>query len=113
MKDSKRMVSARAKEALLKDNEKKCCGGCCWFKFEDRNGWGQCPFLENIGETNCSDLCATEQFISIEQKRHYMAVLLQHNRWRRNDAVPNGCKAVDVKELGCAIDFVVRYMKAL
>jgi hypothetical protein len=24
-------TSAKAKEALLKDKEKKCCGECCWY----------------------------------------------------------------------------------
>ena len=114
MKESQRMISARVKEAMLKDKEEKCCGACCWFQFEDTDGWGMCPHQRyDTNVMHCSDLCTTDQYVSEAQKRHYMAVLLQHNRWRRNDAVPNGCKAVDMKELGKAIEFAVKYMKTL
>lgn len=100
----------------MKENEsEKCCGGCCWFQHEDADGWGLCPHQNKTvgGPMHCSDLCTTSEFCSVERKRHYMAVLLQHNRWRRDNDVPNSRKAVDVKELGKAIDFAYSYMKTL
>ena len=91
--------------------KEKCCGGCCWFKFEDTDGWGQCIMQHDCDVMHCSYLCTTDEYVSREEMRHYMAVLLQHNRWRRFDGVPNECRMVDTKELGKAIDFSVRYMK--
>ena len=60
---------------------------------------------------HCSDLCTTDKFVSNEEKRHYMAVLLQHNRWRNDENVPPSRRMVDSIELGEAMDFAVRYMK--
>jgi hypothetical protein len=40
-----------------------------------------------------------------------MAVLLQANRYRRDDNVPAIYKMPNPKELGRAIDFAVEYMK--
>lgn len=39
-----------------------------------------------------------------------MAVLLQANRWRRDDHVPSIYRMPDPKELGEAIDFAFDYM---
>lgn len=88
----------------------KCCGDCCWFYDEDTDGYGLCP-LALMEQKHCDEPCTTDEYVSKEEMRHYMAVLLQHNRWRRFDGVPNECKMVDTKELGKAIDFSVRYMK--
>ena len=97
----------------MKNDKEECCGACCWFKFEDTDGNGVCPNQDKpIGrQMHCGDTCATDEFVSNETKRHYMAVLMQHNRWRRSDSVPNHCRMVDVSELGKAIDFALKYMR--
>lgn len=102
--------SAEAKEALLKDKD-KYCGNCCWFFGEDTYGNGFCPF--RFAEVQrCSDKCPiTEKYVSKEQMRHYQAVLLQANRYRRDQNVPSIYRMPDPKELGRAIDFAYEYMK--
>lgn len=102
---------ARAKEALLKDKDEKCCGNCCWFYGEDTYGYGSCPF--RFAELQgCSEKCPiTEKYVSKEQMRHYQAVLLQANRYRRDDNVPSIYRMPNPKELGKAIDFAYNFIK--
>ena len=70
----------------MKQEEEKCCGGCCWFHSEDTDGWGFCIKQKGMDTDimNCSDLCTTDGYVSREQMRHYLAVLLQANRYRRD-----------------------------
>ena len=96
-----------------KNNEDKCCGNCCWFCHEDTDGFGICyqsnkPLGDFFG---CSHICHIEKFVSREKMRHHMAVLLQANRYRRDDNVPSIYRMPNPKELGRAIDFAVEYMK--
>ena len=94
------------------------CGNCIFFKFEDTDGDGCCAkhYWDKPEEgqdpmlTRC-DRNACEDFISDEEKRHHLAVLTQHNRWRRSDEVPNHCRMVNPTEFGKAIDFAVDYIK--
>ncbi len=60
---------------------------------------------------HCSDLCTTDEYVSREEMRHHMAVLLQANRYRRDDNVPAIYKMPNPTELGKAIDFAIKYMK--
>lgn len=91
--------------------EEHCCGACCHFEHEDTEGWGVCPFLDApIGEPmHCSDLCTADRFVSVEAKRHHLAMLrkcqrcLSENNWTKHD--------LDVKEVCKAIEFVVDYAK--
>lgn len=46
-----------------------------------------------------------------KEKRHYLAVLLQHNRWRRDNHIPNARKMVNPTELGKAIDYAIKDIK--
>ena len=98
--------------------KKEYCGNCCWFFGECTDGDGCCakhyweepkngrdPML-----TRC-DSKACEDFVSDEEKRHHLAVLTQHNRWRRSDEVPNHCRMVNPTELGKAIDFACEFVK--
>lgn len=105
-------TSAIAKESLLKGKD-KYCGGCCWFYGEDTYGYGACPF--RFAELQrCSDKCPIpEKYVSRKEMRHNMAVLLQANRYRRDDNVPSIYRMPDPKEVGEAIDFSVRYMKVI
>jgi hypothetical protein len=81
--------------------------------FEDTDGFGQCHYQKLPGVTHCSDLCTTDEYVSEAQKRHYMAVLLQANRYRRDNHIPAWHKMPCHSELGKAIDFAVKYMKTL
>ena len=78
---------------------------------EDTLGYGMCAkiFARLV---RCSDKCwEKELFTSRKVMRHYLAVLIQHNRWRRDNEIPNSRKPVDVRELGKAIDFAIDYVK--
>lgn len=92
-------------------NKERCCGACCWFRFEDTDGWGECPHQDLPDVMNCADMCTTDQFISKEDMRHYVAVLRQANRYRRDDNVPSIYKMPNPTELGKAIDFACEYIK--
>lgn len=87
------------------------CGECCWFYGEDTYGYGSCPFrFADVHE--CGQQCDTPtNFISNAQMRHYQAVLLQANRYRRDDNVPAIYRMPDPTELGKAIDFAYKYVK--
>ena len=94
-------------------NEEKCCGNCCWFKYEDTDGFGNCVvdrIKKAFGFTRCGDV-ACDEYVSNKEMRHHMAVLLQANRYRRDQHVPAIYRMPDPKELGKAIDFSVKYMK--
>lgn len=88
----------------------KCCGSCCWMIGEDHIGQGMCAkiFAEMV---YCGDKCHGDQFISREDMRHHVAVLIQANRWRRDQNVPSIYRMVNQKEFGRAIDFAVLYCK--
>ena len=93
----------------MKQKEENYCGGCCWFCYEQTNGWGQCIVQEMCDSMHCSDLCTTDKYLSKNDMRHYMAVLLQFNRYRRDDEGIYRCP--NPTEIGEAIDFAVRYLK--
>ena len=95
----------------MKDREEKYCGKCCWFYAEDTYGFGCCPFrFAEVHE--CGQKCEVPlKYVSKEQMRHYQAVLLQANRYRRDDNVPSIYRMPNPRELGKAIDFAVQYMK--
>ena len=88
--------------------EEKCCGGCCWFCFEETDGWGQCMHQEECDLMHCSDLCTTDKYVSHEEMRHHMAVLLQATRWIEDSANRRMPTAKDYSE---AIAFAYKYMK--
>lgn len=92
-------------------SEEKCCGNCCWFYAEETDGWGQCILQDyDLNSMHCSDMCE-DDYISREEMRHHMAVLLQANRYRRDQNVPPIYRMPNPIELGKAIDFAVKYMK--
>ena len=97
----------------MKQEEEKCCGGCCWFFEEDIEGCGNCVYERLVAfmlGCKCSDP-ACDSYVSIEQMRHYQAVLLQANRYRRDRHVPAIYRMPNQKELGLAIDFALEYMR--
>lgn len=89
--------------------EEKCCGNCAFFKHEATDGYGICcrdqELFPNCGSTPCLD------YISNEENRHHIAVLIQANRYRRDQHVPSIYRMPDPKELGKAIDHAVDYLK--
>jgi len=86
----------------------KCCGGCCWFCFEQMDGEGQCPTGDGCWTfTNCGvDAC--NSYVSREQMRHYMAVLLQATRFCKDPTLYYMPKSNDIIE---AQAFAYKYMK--
>ena len=89
-------------------NEDKCCGNCCWFFGEDTDGWGQCVLQDyDLNSMHCSDMCE-DDYVSRQEMRHHMAVLLQFGRWRSDRANHYPAPAVDIAK---AMDFAYRYMK--
>lgn len=94
------------------EQEEKCCGNCCWFYGEMTDGEGFCA-LRNpiINETRCDFLCDLELHVSRKYMRHCRAVLLQANRYRRDQNVPSIYRMPDPEELGKAIKFACTYIK--
>lgn len=86
------------------------CGECCWFKFEDTDGFGMCAkiFAELC---KCEDECHEDKFASRGEMRHHLAVLMLYQRWRRSDQPTGFYKMPDPKEVGKAVDFAVEYIK--
>jgi len=92
-------------------SEEKCCGNCCWFCFEQTDGFGLCIVANPAAFTYCKKPSCISGYVSREEMRHHMAVLLQANRCRRDQNVPSIYRTPNPTELGKAIDFAVKYMK--
>lgn len=94
------------------EKEEKCCGNCCWFYSEDINGLGFCVCKkgEILDMMYCSDECE-DNFVSRKEMRHHMAVLLQANKYRKDNNVPAIYKMPNPYEVSKAIEFAVRYIK--
>ena len=104
-------TSAEAKEALLPDKEEKYCGECCWFYAEDTDGYGLCP-LALMESKRCDEPCTiSEIFVSKEEMRHHMAVLLQDKRFRSNKGEIALYLPVRKADLDKAKEFSYKYMK--
>ena len=90
--------------------KKNYCGECCWMVGEDHYGQGICAkiFAELV---NCSDTCHGDHFEDKSEMVKAVETLEQHNKWRRDEHVPNSQPMVDPKELGKAIDLAVEYIK--
>ena len=93
------------------ENSEKWCAFCSWFHSDDAYGFGCCALkLADVcrAEMPCNN---EEYFVSRKQMRHYLAVLLQANRYRRDQHVPSSHKMPSPTELGEAIDFAYKYIK--
>ena len=94
----------------MKEDDLKCCGSCCWFKHEDTDGFGVCyrqypDHIPYCGDDPC------KEYVSNQEARHHVAVLIQANRYRRDPHVPAIYRMSRPVELGRAIDFAVKYIK--
>lgn len=89
----------------------KFCGECCWFYAEDTYGYGCCPY--RFAEVKqCDEKCDVPvKYVNKRDMRHYMAVLTQLNRCRRDLHDPAIYKKPLPVEIGKAIDFAIRYIK--
>lgn len=96
------------------------CGECCWFIGEDTYGNGMCAKMLPYGMCSspfndepckCEDECHEDHFVSREEMRHHLAVLMLYQRWRRSDQPTGFYKMPDPKEVGKAIDFCINYIK--
>lgn len=100
----------------------KRCGECCWFYCEMTDGDGLCAEAKGtlLPEcTHCGKKCWLGRrgsdnpcFVSREQMRHYMAVLLLFQRWAQKPLLnqKDSCP-VDYNEVVEAIAFANRYIK--
>ncbi len=86
-----------------------CCGECCWFYCEATDGGGLCIATE-WPYRDCGG-AACDEFVSREDMRHYQAVLLQFNRWRRDCHFPSIYTMPEQSEISKAIDFACEYLK--
>lgn len=90
---------------MRKDRKKceGCCGECCWFYGEMTDGMGFCAKKrgEQIDYAYCGSRCNIGAFVSRDDMRHHMAVMLQairfgHNPWDHRcpegDSVPDAIK---------------------
>lgn len=90
---------------IRKNKEDKLCGECCWFYGEMTDGEGLCAhnpmfneFCNTCGSPACND------YVSRQEMRHHMAVLLQAVRrhiafYGKKDALTD------------ASEFAYKYMK--
>ena len=92
------------------EEEEKCCGACAFMIGESPYCDGTCAkiFAETV---YCCDQCHGDHFVSKDDIERAVKVLEAHNKWRRDDNVPNSQPMVDPKELGKAIDLAVNYIK--
>ena len=92
--------------------EEKCCGNCCWFYGEMTDGEGFCALRDPlINETRCDFLCSDEVFVSRQQMRHYMAVLLQWERYNKSLRHSLIVKVPATSDMNNAMKFAYKYMK--
>ena len=105
-------TSHAEREQGRRDNgNERFCGLCAWFYGEDTYGYGCCPF-KFADVRKCDQPCeAGEHFVSKKQMRHHQAVLLQANRYRRDQHVPAIYRMPNPTELGKAIDFAGEFIK--
>lgn len=91
-------------------NDEICCGSCVHFKYECADGSGWCEQSRRLRFCGYGKDC--KMYESEEKvRRHYIAVLIQANRWRRDNNVPSIYKMPNPKEVGRAIDFAINYLK--
>lgn len=95
----------------MEEKTERYCGNCCWFTHEDTYGCGICMREYPDHMPTCDKQCTNGEYVSREQMRHYMAVLIKANRYRRDQHVPAWHRMPHPTELGKAIDFAVQYMK--
>ena len=94
------------------------CGDCCWFYCEQSDGEGFCilrkgEYADIVGcDVKCTEVFDSSQFVSREEMRHHIAVLIQANRYRRDRHVPSIYGMPNPIELGKAIDFSVKFLKS-
>ena len=93
---------------------KNCCDNCYFYEHPIIDaGWGECHHTEGI---YCNPNSVCYRHITKEQAERYAYVLSEHNKWRRDEHVPNSLPMQDPTELGLALDFaidVIRTFKRL
>ena len=96
--------------ATARKAEEKCCGACAFMIGESPYGDGTCAkiFAETV---YCGDKCHGDHFVSKEDMERAVKVLEAHNKWRRDNNVPNSQPMVDPRELGKAIDLAILFCK--
>ena len=93
----------------MKQEEERYCGNCCWFHGETTDGEGLCAYnpLFDLFSNRCSSPACAD-YISRQEMRHHIAVLLQ---WRRVVENPLIHRLADYSDVEKAQRFSYRYMK--
>jgi hypothetical protein len=103
-------VDELKKNLTMTNKLQKTCGSCVHFKDEDIFGDGWC---EKYDQSRICINMQCSQYLDRQQLRHHIAVLLQHNRWRRDNSDVNARRMVNPTELGKAIDFAIKILKEI
>ena len=75
--------------------------------------YGMCSSVFDEDEPyECEDECHNDKFVSREEMRHHLAVLMLYQRWRRSDQPTGFYKMPDPKEVGKAVDFACLIIRA-
>lgn len=89
------------------EKSEKCCGNCCWMFAECTDGDGCCAKHYFDITPNCSsDVC--NDYVSNEEKRHYLSVILSLIRWTRDK---ENHRPLEWEEIMNALEFAYRYIK--
>ena len=91
----------------MKENE-ECCGGCCWFCYEQTDGWGQCIVQDMCDSMHCSDMCTTDKYISRDERDHHLDILKQADEWYKQK---EGCVIPPAKDFTEAIEFAYKFIE--
>lgn len=103
-------VDELKKNLTMTKNRKLTCGSCAHFKNEDMFGLGWCDNKDR--PRTCVDMQCSHH-LDRKELRHHIAVLLQHNRWRRDNSDVNARRMVNPTELGKSIDFAIKILKEI
>ena len=90
--------------------EEKRCGNCCWMAHITGADTGYC-LKRDFGVENDEESIHCPHFVSNSEKRRHTAILIRHNRWRRDQNVPSIYQPQHPREIGKAIDFAIDYIK--
>ena len=91
--------------------EEKCCGDCCWFYGENTDGYGFCAHSPIDDNMVMCDMCCKTSFVSRQEMRHHMAVLLQWKRYMSDKSELTLYRPPLITDRNKAMEFAYRYMK--
>lgn len=101
------------------EEEKKCCGNCCWFCNERTEGDGDCIMCPvDFWIVHC-DSKSCDKYINRQKVRHSAAVLAQYRRFQRaltldrGNSIPGVLVPFDGDKISEAIEIITRYVNVI